>query len=222
MFIVIEGIDGAGTGTQALAVAERLKQKGLKAETQEFPDHSHPLYQSLIHPAMHKEITFRPGELFLLFLTDQLRFREKIFFYKGTTEKIFLADRYFTTNLVYNCCFLDLEGLLAMPVSGGSEALTVDQAVDLAKNLDLAIPDLVIFLEVSPQVAVQRKRQEDGHEEGLDRFEASIKTQEIIQTKYHYLIDRSVLCPWVVVGGEGSVEEVAGRIIGEIEARNRT
>lgn len=221
MFIVIEGIDGAGTGMQAWAVAERLKQKGLQVKTQEFPDHHHPLYQNLIHPAVHQEIALKPDELFLLFLADQLRFRGEIASYKETTAKIFLADRYFTANLVYNCCFPALEGSLAIPVSGESGALTIDQAVDLAKNLDLAIPDLVIFLQVSPQVAVNRKCHEEGHEEGLDPFETSIKTQETIQAKYRYLIDRSVLAPWVIVDGEGSVEEVTGRILGEIEARNR-
>lgn len=219
MFIAIEGIDGAGTGTQTKAIASILRKLGFEVATQEFPDHDFAIYHHLLHPFIHGQIDLEPDEAFLLFLTDMLRLRAEIGRYQSLKQKFFLADRYFATTLVYGCHFPGLKGEFKNSVYGRGNSLSLSNGIRLAETLKLTRPDLIIYLEVTPKTAVRRKHNEDGHQEGLDRFEASVKTQKIIQAKYHYLMDKSVLAPWVSLNGELSPTEVSKSMIKEIGAR---
>jgi dTMP kinase len=222
MFIVLEGIDGAGTGTQLKETAQALRKRGFEVEAQEFPDHDHPLYRHLIHPSLHGEISLAPDEIFLLFLADQLRFKEEIGRCRRQ-KKIFLADRYFAANLVYNCAFPKshrrVKGVFSAMTAGKGKPLSLDQALAVAEIFGLALPDLTVFLAVDSEIAVGRKRDEEGHAEGLDRFESSVRAQEQIRRRYEYLIDNSVLCSWVVVDGEASIAAVTESIIEVIDGR---
>ncbi len=217
MFIVIEGIDGAGTGTQSKKVTRALEEQGMTARFQEFPDHHHPIYDYLLHPAMHQEIDFATDEHFLLFLTDMLRFRREIATFKESPDHHFVADRYFSTTLVYQCMFPQLEGKPARPLTGESDpALTIDQALAFAEEFQLTMPDIGVYLDVAAEVAVDRKHDEEGKDEGLDQFEQSVELQKIIGRKYRYIVEESIMTPWVTVDGEPSPDQVTSAIMEKI------
>lgn len=124
-----------------------------------------------------------------------MRYREGIKRFRK--EGIFIADRYFTTNLVYNC----------------NNKFSLKDGLELAEKLKIAIPDFVVFLDVSPQTAMERKLKEEGHEHGLDLAESDIEKQEEIYSRYQKLIKNNVFAPWVVVNGEKSIEEVGDEVI---------
>ncbi|HLD03671.1 MAG TPA: hypothetical protein VJC17_02770, partial [Candidatus Dojkabacteria bacterium] len=72
MFIVLEGIDGAGKGLQRNEIISLLQDKVKQLFSTEFPDHKSVIYNALIHPGLHQEIELTPSALFLSFLLDQL------------------------------------------------------------------------------------------------------------------------------------------------------
>ena len=49
MFVVIEGLDGAGKSTQVALLRRMLAQRGVESEYLHFPRFDAPVYLSLIH-----------------------------------------------------------------------------------------------------------------------------------------------------------------------------
>jgi dTMP kinase len=158
-FIVLEGIDGAGTTTQL----KRLEQK--------FNTHSLPVYATFeptdgligkhIRRILRKEIPSTPASLARLFSAD----REEHLFLPGTGIQDYLdddywvvCDRYFFSSLVYQ-----------------SMELPFETVWDLNKSFPL--PEYLFYLEVSRDIAA--KRREGRHQEEL--FETSSIQQRIIK-----------------------------------------
>lgn len=196
MFVVLEGTDGAGTGTQLKRVAERLRFRGIKVDAIELPNKESLIYKHLLHPHLHGEIPLSKEAEFLLFAVDQLMLQERL---KGASEEgIFLADRYFTSALVYQC----------------QNEEELKRGLKFAKDFGLSRPDLIIFLEVPPKEARKRKQIEPGHEEGLDKYESDFYFQKELERRYKKMIEKNIFGRWTVVDGVGSEEEVTERIVG--------
>jgi dTMP kinase len=188
MFLVIEGIDGAGVGTQAEILREKLMTKDHILFLR-YPDYNNPV-GTMIHEFLHDRIVLSKRVVFLLYALDQLKDREKIndALAKGKTV---LADRYFTSDLAYQC---------------GND-LSVNDAVKFAKIFDIPKPDLVIFLDVKPEIAMTRKKKE---KEKLDIHERDVGLLKEIRENYDELISKRIFAKkWVVIDGNKSIEEVA-------------
>lgn len=198
MFIVIEGIDGAGKGRQREELVAALSSDQI-IDTVGFPDHDSVIYHHVIHPAIHDEISIDSKTLFSAFALDQLLWKEKIKKTVKSKTEHFIADGYFTTNIAYQCIL--------------EKALQVEDALDYAKLLSIPIPDLVIFLDVDPKIAMQRKLNEEGHTEGLDKYEGSIKKQELLRKAFKNMASDNIFGKWVVINGDKSIEEVRDSII---------
>lgn len=200
MFIVIEGIDGAGKGRQRLELIAHMESKGFsKMDGTEFPDHQGVQYKNLIKPYLLSEIVIPKNALFLSFALDQLLFEPRISKAKGSKNNHFICDGYFTTNLVYNCLV--------------DKLLPLDKALKFASDFQIPVPDLNIFIDVEPEIALSRKSKESGHEKGLDINEKDVKKQYKIRKGFLELIERNIFGKWVVVNGRGNIEEVKNEII---------
>ncbi len=199
MFIVIDGIDGAGKGRQRSELVNFLADRSDKISTTDFPDHQGEIYKHVIHPALHEEIEMTPQSWFLAFVLDQLLWSHKITPTVGSKDTHFICDGYFTTTLAYQ--------------SKLSNVMSVEEALNLAEKFALPVPDMVIFLDVDPDVAMQRKMKEDGHDEGLDIFERSLKKQQKIRKAFLDLAKDQVWTKWEVVDGNSSIEEVKNSIL---------
>jgi dTMP kinase len=197
MFIVLEGIDGAGKGHQRNILVQKLTDR-YQLSTTDFPDHQGMLYQKLIHPAISEEIKLSNSALFLSFALDQLLWQDRIQPTVGSKDLFFIADGYYTTNIVYQCL-----------MSGN---FTLEQALEFAKTYGLAEPDLTIYLDVDPKKAMERKMQEDGHEEGLDIYERSLHKQQQIRAGFKKMVNEQIFGKWAEVDGNGSLEEVTAGI----------
>jgi len=194
MFVVIDGIDGAGKGRQRAELVNFLADKDFEVTTTDFPDHQGQIYKNIIHPALHEEIEMTPQTWFLAFVLDQLLWSSKINPAIGSKDKHFISDGYFTTTLAYQCKL--------------SKVMSVEEALGLATRFGLPVPDFVIFLDVDPKVAMARKMDEEGHDEGLDIFERSLKKQQKIREAFLELAKEQAWTKWEVIDGNGSIEEV--------------
>jgi thymidylate kinase len=199
MFLVIEGIDGAGKGRQRKEITALLTSKVKNLYSVEFPDHQGVLYKELIKPALMEKITLSKESLFISFCLDQLLYQDKVNKAKGSRDTYFLCDGYFTTNLAYNVYV--------------NKMFSAGQALGFAQDFGIAPADLNVFVDVEPRIALERKMQEAGHEEGLDINERDLAKQEQIRTAYLNMAKHNIFGSWEVVDGNGSIEEVTKNIM---------
>jgi dTMP kinase len=195
LFLVIEGIDGAGGETQSKLLKEFLEKKNFIVEAIKYPDYSGPIGQ-IIHKFLHKEFEFSPATQFSLYATDMVKDREKILD-AIKNKKIVIADRYFHSTLSYQSLV---------------KGFKLEDGLKFAEIFDLPKPDLVILLDITPKISVKRKYKE---KENLDRHEADEEFLKKVREGYITLAkDKIFAKEWVVVNGEKSIEEVAKEIQG--------
>lgn len=189
---VIESIDGGGTETQTKLLKEFLEKKGKKIEFLKYPDYQGPI-GNLIHEFLHKKFDFSPAVQFSLYATDMIKDKEKIL--DAKKGKIVIADRYFTSTLAYQSM---------------TKGFSLDKGLKFAEIFDLPKPDLVIFLNVSPETSIKRKFKEKN---SLDRHEEDKEFLGKVREGYLDLIKKKIFAKeWVIVDGEKSIEEVAKEI----------
>lgn len=184
-FIVFEGLDGAGTESLSRAFLGYFKKKGVRRI--HYPDYGGSMGK-VIHQYLHREYNLPIEVQFFLYFFDFVKDVEKIkqWLKEG---KIVIADRYFTSTLAYQ----------------GSRGFPQKTALDLARFFKLPKPDLIIYLEVSPETSIRRKFREKGN---LDRNEADRRFLARLAKFYKKLIKKGIFGKWVVIDGERSVEEV--------------
>jgi len=101
-----------------------------------------------------------------------------------------ISDRYFTSTLAYQC----------------TKGYSLENGLELAKLLDLPIPDLVIFLDIPAETSMKRKLKEKNK---LDRHEEDKIYLENVRETFKKLIKDKVFAKeWAVVDADRSIEEV--------------
>ena len=104
MFIVIEGIDGAGCETQAINLQNWLKRDNIPFSFIKYPNYNANVGK-FIREFLYNNKNLDAEMQFLLYSMQFLSDRE--FIKKERKNKILIADRYFSTTL----CFQTLAGL---------------------------------------------------------------------------------------------------------------
>jgi len=135
LFIVFEGLDGAGTSSQTQILYERLLAEGKEVvKTKEPTDGT---IGQFIKAILKKEYKSSPLALQLLFCADRAEHLETEILPALNKNKIVISDRYFQSTLAY--------GGLNLPLT-------------LLKNLNRCFrkPDLSIFIDVSATTCLQR------------------------------------------------------------------
>ncbi len=196
MFIVIEGIDGAGCETQARLVYEKVRTGQCPVPTHliKYPD-----YQKNIGPLI-KEFLYQNKNLsaegqFLLYSLQFVLDREEIA--KRRKNQIVIADRYFTSAL----CYQTLEGI------------KLKTALRFADDFKIEKPDLVFYLNVRPEIAIKRKSGEDKEKNRREKdFQFIKKTYQ----QYQKLIKNQVWTGWIDIDGERGIDEIAKEIYNKI------
>jgi len=204
MFIVLESIDGGGKGLQRIEVSDYLAKKGINIKGVEFPIHN-VFYESIIHPALQGETTMNSASWILSFLLDKTLFANKIRPYLNQANKIFLADGYFTTTIAYQSLLMKL--------------VELDKLLQYGVEFEIPKPDLTIYLDVEPEIAIERKNKEEGHEEVPDMFEKSIEKQKQLQSIFRKMVKEQIYCPWVQIDGNKTIKEVTNSIVDILKKR---
>jgi dTMP kinase len=186
-FIVFEGIDGAGVETHGKLLAEHLRGKGLKVERVYYPDYEGPI-GGMIHNYLHSRFDFSAEVQFLIYTADFVKDKERI--NKWLKEgKTVVADRYFSSTIAY-------QSIQGFPLK---------KILQMAGILELPKPDLIVYIDVSPDISMQRKFSEKN---SLDRNESNERLLKTVRGFYKKLADGNVFAKWAVVDGEKTIEEV--------------
>jgi len=192
MFIVIEGIDGAGCETQATALINKLSKAGKKPFYIKFPHYDTPVGKMIRDFLYENKVKHSADEQFLLytlqFIFDKELIKEKM------KDHIVIADRYFSTTL----CYQTLEGF------------EEKKAVRYAEDFNIVKPDAVLYLDVTPDTAIKWKYGEDKEKNFRENDHSFIRrTYE----KYKDLVKRSVWARWIRINGEQPKEKVTAELL---------
>lgn len=191
-FIVFEGIDGAGSETQAKLLFKHLQKKRKNVKKLDYPDYKRPIGR-LIHQFLHEKYDFNVEVQSLLHLADFIKDKELIT--KWLKEgRIIICDRYFTSTITY-------QGLRNFPV---------DQLLKIANLFQIPRPDIVVYLEVSPGTSIKRKLKE---KKNLDRNENNKKFLNEASKAYRNLVQNQIFAKWIVIDGRNSIKEVFQEVI---------
>ena len=166
MYIVFEGIDGAGKSTQINLLKDWLEQNGFDVETVVEPTDSE--VGKLIRKILQRPdaTTDRIQKtLGLLFAADRMLIMDKL----NDDSKVILSDRSFISSLAYQ-----------------EPADWIEQINKYAKE-----PDLVLLLDVDVKTSVNRCSKEDEFEN--EEFLSNVKANylDLISNFNHEIIDAS-------------------------------
>ena len=178
-FLVIEGLDGAGTTTQTRRVAEALRGRGQEVHTTREPSDG-PIGK-MIREMIGLRLTL-PGSttqaprpvsrptLALLFAADRLYHVDAEIEPALAQGHVVISDRYVASSLVYQG---DIDG---------TEAVDYDWVRRL--NERARVPELTVFLRASPELSLQRL---EGRAE-RDLFETREKLTRLAR-RYDEVVD---------------------------------
>ncbi len=204
VFVVIEGIDGAGTTTQMERYAELLRSQGRRVHTTREPSTGY--IGTFIRGVLTRktELASQPSFdlMALLFAADRLDH------VRGEIEPalaegaVVISDRYDLSSLAYQSVASDT-GLPAHEVVLWIRAL----------NRFARRPDVTLVVDVSAEVAAERRRARGGPE---DLYETHVLQARLAKAYIH----AEVLVPGdkvVHVHGDGSIDDVAELIRGALQ-----
>jgi len=185
--IVFEGVDGAGIETQANKLVEYMKKKESAVKKLSYPEYEHPI-GNLIHEFLYRKFDIPVVTQTLLHLADRSKDADTI--RKWLDEgKTVVSERYATSTMAY-------QGFLGFPV---------ENIVKITEMARIPRPDIIIYLKISAETSVKRKRMEKTD---LDRNEGDSKLMNDVGLFYEKLAEKNTFGKWVVVDGERSKEAV--------------
>lgn len=168
--IVLEGLDGSGKATQAAMLYEALAAQGRTVRKITFPDYASDS-SALVKLYLGGAFGDKPGDVnayaaSTFYSVDRYASYKMDwgkFYHKGG---ILVSDRYTTSNAVHQCAKLpptQWDAYLAWLFDLEYHKIAIPQ------------PDLVVYLDVDPQVSQQlMTRRYQGHEEKKDIHEKDV------------------------------------------------
>ena len=185
MFIVLEGLDGAGKSTQITKLRDMFRSNGIESEYLHFPRFDAPVYGELIARFLRGDLgtveSVNPYLVALLYAGDRADAAATI--RKWLEEgKVVIVDRYVYSNIGYQCAKI-----------ADSESRTTLREWILHtefKEFGIPKPDVSLFLDV-PFAFTERKLTEvrEGEDReylqgGKDIHEASLDLQRRVREVY--------------------------------------
>lgn len=198
-FIVLEGIEGCGKGTQTKLLSDFLSQK-YEMLVKKYPEYGQPI-GDLISEWLHNKYELNVGTQALLYFADFIKDKELVENYLKS-GKMVVADRYFTTTIVYQY------------ING----LPLEKMLELAGLFDLRKPDLTIYIKISPEESFKRKMAQKGII-NMDRHEADKKFLNLLYENYEKMSKENIFSEWVTIDGEKPIEDVSNQILEVLNKR---
>ena len=198
-FIVLEGLDGAGTTTQAERLAATLRDRARLAVELTSEPTTGPV-GAVLRQAIEGRLALDPVTLALAFAADRADHVHNPV--NGIAAQLaagrwVVCDRYVLSSLAYN----------------RGEAVGRDWLVEL--NRHARAPDLTIFLDVAPDVCLARIAARSSADELFHSRERLVA----VDRNYRELIGRDDLTgPLVTIDGDQAVGAVADAIWAAVAA----
>ena len=199
-FVVLEGIDGAGTTTQVARLADRLRADGgLPVRSTREPSDG-PI-GSLVRQVLTGRIVAPEGRapgwatMALLFAADRMDHVESDIEPFLASGGVIISDRYDASSLAYQS------------VSSGSGG---EKAVEWIRSLNQHAmrPDLTMVIDLAPDVAATRR---ESRGEPAQLYEQN-ETQRALAQFYRDLASHMPNDRIVVIDGRGTVDDVHRRV----------
>jgi dTMP kinase len=198
-FVVLEGIDGAGTTTHVARLAERLRSLRLPVRATREP--SDGPVGTLVRQVLTGRVVIPGGlapgwaTMALLFAADRMDHVESEIEPFVAEGGVIISDRYDASSLAYQS------------VSSGADA---KEAVEWIRSLNRYVrrPDLTIVLDVPPETASERRLYRG---EAAQLYEQN-EVQRALAAFYKDLARHMPKDRVVVIDASGSVDEVHGRV----------
>ncbi len=194
-FIVLEGINGCGKGTQADMLSEFLiKREYSVLQTEE------PWRKGLglvIKKTIDKDHNYKnPRYDALLFTADRIRHMDEEILPALEAGKTVICDRFYHSTLAYQT----------------TDGLDIDWLKSLNDNI--MIPDLTLIIDVPADVAVERLRKRDRIEVArFEEYDFLVALRETYLGLVDYLRDENVQ----VIDGSKSITKTYDSIISKVE-----
>lgn len=187
-FFVLEGLDGAGTTTQASLLAARLREEGHRVHLTAEP--SRGPVGARIREALGGALAMDRRTLALLFAADRLdHLQREVRPHLDAGEHV-VCDRYVLSSLAY-------------------QSLDAPRAWVAGINRFAPPPDATFFLQVRPAVAHGRRHAQSG---ASDIFETLPQLRRVARNYARDVRDLGRRQRVAIVDGEGPIEAVALQI----------
>ena len=157
-YIVFEGIDGSGKTSICSKISDSLIQRGYKVLQSSEPSHSE--IGSLLRNQM-KNLHINQTSLALLYAADSYDLQENI----GDCYDFIISDRNYLSTVAYQMMYVDKDWLLML-------------------HRFIKQPDVVFYLDVTVEVAMERIRTRNGNTDFFETPENLLK----IKRNYEKLI----------------------------------
>lgn len=185
MFIVLEGLDGAGKSTQIKLLRDMLAKQGVESEYVHFPRFDAPVYGELIARFLRGELgsieSVDPYIVALLFAGDRADMAKQIRDWQSD-GKVVIVDRYVYSNVGYQCAKIaDAEGRHRL-----KEWILATEYDHFA----IPRPDVSLFLDVPFAHTVNALTAARSGEDraylngGSDIHESSLDLQQMVRQVY--------------------------------------
>lgn len=189
-FIVFEGIDGSGKSTQINMLAKKLKENGEKVYVTAEPTFS--TSGGIIRDALSGAVERTTCELAALFVWD--RINHNINKTNGINKMLeegytVISDRYYYSSLAYQGEATDYEWVKTLNCS----------CPEIRK------PDLCVFIDVSPEVAIDRIKSDRVTTEIFEEVGKLTRIRDTFMSIFEDLRDDNI----AIINGDGSPEAVS-------------
>ncbi|MBQ6869940.1 MAG: dTMP kinase [Alistipes sp.] len=185
MFIVLEGLDGAGKSTQIKLLRELFASRGIESEYVHFPRFDSPVFGELIARFLRGELgsveSVDPYIVALLFAGDRADMAPQIRAWQAE-GKVVIVDRYVYSNIGYQCAKLATEE---------QRAKLKQWILDTEYGYyNIPRPDLSLFLDVpfsftAKSLTEQRSGDDRAYLNGeKDIHESSLDLQQMVRNVY--------------------------------------
>ena len=193
--IVLEGIDGSGTTTQAARLATSLREAGQAVVSTREPSDG-PIGMVLRQALTRRLVGLSDRMLALLFAADRLDHLASVVEPALAEGKVVVSDRYVLSSLAYQGMRLPLRWVEAL-------------------NAAARPADLTLYLEVDPRTAARRRHGRGGAAELFDADDV----QRSVARAYARVVRKHARAQRVVrVDGRAAPDEVAREILSRVRA----
>lgn len=193
-FIAFEGIDGSGKSTQVKMLAEKLIENGIYSYITREPTDS-PI-GSLIHQIMIGRMKTDNKVIAALFVADRLD--HLLNDVNGILAKVnegatVITDRYYFSSYAYHSVDMPMEWV----IQANSQCSSILR------------PDITVFIDISPDVAVERIAKNRFQQELFEKKSRLIKVREKYLEAFKCMaLEEKIIC----VDGDRGVQVVADDI----------
>lgn len=204
-FLVVDGVDGAGKGTQIGLLRDVLVARGhqvhVTCEPSDWP------VGAMIRRYLRREVTEGvPGwqAMALLFAADRMQHLEHEIVPRLERGEIVICDRYDASSLAYQSAMR------------GDDVAEMDRALTwiATLNAEARRPDLVLLFDLEPEVAALRRAARGSDEELLER----VDLQRRVRVQYRKVPGLRPHDRFVWIDASPPPDAVHARVLAAVEA----